>query len=151
MDNYKQQIDELAQKGLGRRLSAIKPEGNGYCTWEGERYLNLSSNDYLGLADNMAIQQSFRELLASHPEWLRFGACSSRLLTGNYELYDEVEEVIRRLYNSQAALFFNSGYHANVGILPALTDKNDLILSDKLCHASMIDGIRLSQATHTRY
>ncbi len=151
MNHYQQQIDSIAQKGLSRQLNAILPEGNGYCTYKGGHLLNLSSNDYLGLTDDSGLKAEFSALLAEHPEWLQFGACSSRLLTGNFALYDETEELFKQAYGSQAALFFNSGYHANVGILPALTDKQDLILSDKLCHASMIDGIRLSQADHVRY
>lgn len=151
MNHYQQQIDTIAQKGLARQMHAISSEGNGYCLYKEERLLNLSSNDYLGLADDADLKAEFSALLAQYPEWMQFGACSSRLLTGNSSLYEETEEILKKHYGSQSALFFNSGYHANVGILPALMDKQDLILSDKLCHASMIDGIRLSHADHIRY
>lgn len=151
MEYYNQLIAQLAAKGLNRQLSQTQPGSGGFCEYEGMRLLNLSSNDYLGLAQDEVLKKEFTEQLVQHPEWLQLGACSSRLLTGNYNLYDAVEEVLRNLYQTGAALFFNSGYHANMGILPALSDKRDLIVSDKLVHASLIDGVRLSQATHIRY
>ena len=79
------------------------------------------------------------------------GSRSSRLLTGNCYYYSILENLLSGSYEREAALVFNSGYHANIGILPALVTKNDLILADKLVHASIIDGIRLSDSTIIRY
>lgn len=149
--NYQQEINRLNEAGLLRSLHSTDALGNGKCLFEGRKMLNLSSNDYLGLSSDEPLQAEFRAQLAEHPEWLKFGASSSRLLTGNSSLYQEVESLLCRNYGASAALFFNSGYHANVGILPALAQKGDLIISDKLCHASLIDGIRLSSAEHIRY
>jgi len=151
MEHYQQLINDISERGLARALNAVEPQANAYCTYKGQRLLNLSSNDYLGLTDNVQIKQEFTQLLHEHPEWLQFASSSSRLLTGNSSIYDETEEALRASYGSEAALFFNSGYHANVGILPALTDKKDLIVADKLCHASLIDGMRLSDADFVRY
>jgi len=151
MEHYRQQIEDISSKGLTRTLNAVELHDNGYCNYKGRRLLNLSSNDYLGLATNDQLKQEFHMLLGNHPEWLQFGASSSRLLTGNTALYEETEACLKSNYNSQAALFFNSGYHANIGILPALSDKKDLIVADKLCHASLIDGMRLSDADFMRY
>ena len=111
--------------------------------------LNLSSNDYLGLASRQDLQEGFME------EWKEehyaFSSSSSRLLTGNFRIYTRLEELIAERFLREAALVFNSGYHANTGILPALADKHSLILADKLVHASIIDGMLLSGAPFQRY
>jgi 8-amino-7-oxononanoate synthase len=134
-----------------RHLRIVEPMGDAKCHYKGQQLLNLASNDYLGLATDKALKEEFIQEMVMNDEWMNFGASSSRLLTGNMSLYEEVEELLRASYKVEAALFFNSGYHANMGILPALAEKGDLILSDKLCHASIIDGIRLSQAEHLRF
>jgi 8-amino-7-oxononanoate synthase len=149
--DFENTVQNIEAQGLRRSLKPTDQDKNGYCTFQGKRMLNLSSNDYLGLATDESLKKAFMDHLNQHPEWLSLGSSSSRLLTGNTSLYDETEEALKNWYNSQAALFFNSGYHANTGILPALSEKGDLILSDKLCHASIIDGIRLSSADQIRY
>lgn len=151
MLDFTKQLFEISEKGLQRSLRSIENLEEGYCNFEGKRMLNLSSNDYLGLATYEPLKLEFTKQLLKNPDWLRFGSSSSRLLTGNTALYDETELLLKNLYGAEAALFFNSGYHANAGILPAISGKRDLILSDKLCHASMIDGIRLSSAEQIRY
>ena len=151
MERFREIIELVEKQGLSRTLKAIESDVEGYCSFRGKSMLNLSSNDYLGLATNIKLKEEFMAEVAKNPTWLSLGSGSSRLLTGNTSLYDEMEESLRKWYGSKAALFFNSGYHANSGILPALTEKGDLILSDKLCHASIIDGIRLSNAEQVRY
>lgn len=111
--------------------------------------LNLSSNDYLGLATDIKLREEFLRKL--DPETFLPSSSSSRLLTGNFSIYTEVEKQLCNLFNAEAALIFNSGYHMNTGILPAISDGNTLILADKLVHASIIDGIRLSAAKCIRY
>ncbi len=78
-------------------------------------------------------------------------SCSSRLLTGNHPLADALEAELSTLYGDRAAMLFNSGYHANTGILPALAGRHDLVLSDRLNHASIIDGLKISDASWMRY
>ena len=115
--------------------------------------LNMSSNDYLGLNSRPELREEFYRKLQNDPlnEDYALSSSSSRLLTGNHHPYLELEALLSRMYNGRASLVFNSGYHANIGILPALATKKDLILCDKLNHASIIDGIRLADAQFKRY
>ena len=115
--------------------------------------LNMSSNDYLGLNSMPELRDEFYRKLKVDPldEDYILSSSSSRLLTGNHHPYQELEALLSRMYDGRAALVFNSGYHANIGILPALSTKKDLILCDKLNHASIIDGIRLADAQFKRY
>ena len=148
MDSYTSQLDALARKGNLRKLPEMEPQGL-YLVRDGQEMLNLSSNDYLGLADNVALKSEFLKTL--DPRECRFSSTSSRLLTGNYPVYNRLEERLAQLYGAESALVFNSGYHANSGILPAVTDNRSLILADKLVHASIVDGIGLSKARCIRY
>lgn len=131
-----------------RTLPAIRHRGKEVSA-DGQAMLNLSSNDYLGLATDVAIRADFLRTLA--PETFLPSASSSRLLTGNFEAYTDLEELLAEKFGKESALVFNSGYHMNTGILPAVSDARTLILADKLVHASMIDGIRLSAAKCIRY
>ena len=115
----------------------------------GQRMLNLSSNDYLGLASDIELHREFLDTLT--PETFLPSSSSSRLLTGNFTVYDRLEQQLAEAFGTEAALVFNSGYHANTGILPAICDARTLILADKLVHASLIDGIRLSGAKCIRF
>ena len=151
MKRFETTIEQIEAQGLSRTLKSIQNYADGYCDFNGKRMLNLSSNDYLGLASNSSLKSEFMAMIQENSNWLSFGSGSSRLLTGNTSIYDQTESALKNWYKSKSALFFNSGYHANLGILPALSEKKDLILSDKLCHASIIDGIRLSAADQVRY
>jgi len=131
LKSYQDELEKLNKTGNLRSLKQID---------ENQFKLNLSSNDYMGIA----------KLGLSIPEEKGMGSGSSRLLTGNFQAYQALEDELEKEFGSPA-LFFNSGYHANIGILPALTLKGDLILSDKLNHASIIDGIKLSDADYHRY
>ena len=145
-------IDEemamLQRKHLYRQLRVVQevlPEG--WITMEGRRLLNLSSNNYLGLANSRLLREEAGE-------WLqRFGASASasRLIVGNLSLHQTVEEKIAAFQGAEAAILYNTGYMANVGVISALMNKGDFILSDKLNHASIVDGIMLSGAEFRRY
>lgn len=149
MQDYQQQYQRLTEQNLLRSLQETDAADAAYCQFNGRTLLNFSSNDYLGLNTDNAFKQPFVDNLS--PASFFGSSSSSRLLTGNSPLYSALEAQISTWYDGKNALFFNSGYHANVGVLPALTDKKDLILSDKLCHASLLDGIRLSAAKHLRF
>jgi 8-amino-7-oxononanoate synthase len=150
---FAQVLENLAQTGRLRKLHPLSGRRGCRVIWEGREMLNLTSNDYLGIAGNNEIQHQFYNQLTEGNLLDRFGlgASSSRLLSGDCEPLHELEHALLSTYGFPAALFFNSGYHANIGILPALLDKRDLIVSDKLNHASIHDGMRLSSAAHKRY
>ena len=141
--DYAQKLAQLQAKG---RLRDLRPVENGHYS------LNLSSNDYLGIGANQELQQEFYDGRSqSTISDYELAASSSRLLTGDTQLAHDLEDKLAAAYQSEAALLYNSGYHANIGILPALFGRNDLILSDKLNHASIHDGFRLSRAQCKRY
>ena len=148
IEQMQQELQELKEKSNLRKLPAITHEGRNVIV-DGQRMLNLSSNDYLGLANDRKLRQEFRETLTT--ETFLPTSSSSRLLTGNFSIYDRLEQQLADSFGTEAALTFNSGYHANTGILPAVSNTHTLILADKLVHASLIDGIRLSAAKCIRY
>ena len=102
--------------------------------------VDFCSNDYLGIVKNKLLERIISPDL-SH------GSTGSRLLSGNYTLIEETEKMIARFHDGEAGLIFNSGYDANTGLLSSVPQKNDTIIYDKLSHASLRDGIRLSFAT----
>ena len=148
IEQMQQELQELKEKSNLRKLPAITHEGRNVIV-DGRRMLNLSSNDYLGLANDRKLRREFRETLTT--ETFLPTSSSSRLLTGNFSIYDRLEQQLADSFGTEAALTFNSGYHANTGILPAVSNTHTLILADKLVHASLIDGIRLSAAKCIRY
>ncbi len=141
-------LSKLKSEGNFRELPECEHYGK-YIMSGGHRMLNLSSNDYLGLASDGSLNAEFVAGLSS--EDFKLSSSSSRLLTGNFPVFGRVERKLASLFGSDAALTFSSGYHLNMGVLPAVTDSKSLILADKLVHASIIDGIRLSQAKCIRY
>lgn len=144
----KQELIQLEQTGNLRGLPGIELDGK-WIHLDENKLLNLSSNDYLGIASDQKMRQDFLSNLDL--DKAIFSSSSSRLLTGNYPVYQKVEHLLTDLYKKESALVFSSGYHMNMGILPAIADKNTLILADKLVHASIIDGIRISSAQCIRY
>lgn len=143
-----QELQELKEHSNLRRLPQMTHDGREVVV-NGKRMLNLSSNDYLGLAADRELREEFLKSLT--PDTFLPTSSSSRLLTGNFSVYEELEAELVALFGTEAALVFNSGYHANMGILPAVSNTQTLILADKLIHASIIDGIRLSSARCIRY
>ncbi len=110
--------------------------------------IDFSSNDYLGLARDAALRQRIEKAYLIHcqGDTYRLGATGSRLLTGHSALHEALETQLADFHQAEAALLFNSGYDANLGILPAVTRKTDLILYDELIHASLHDAMKLCDA-----
>ena len=148
LEHYASQLDDLRKQGNLRQFNANIQMGRDIQIND-RSMLNLSSNDYLGLAVDERLREEFFDLIPISEQ--RMSSSSSRLLTGNFPEYEQLEQALSQLFGHRAALLFNSGYHMNIGILPALCDSKTLILADKLVHASLIDGMRLSTAHYVRY
>jgi 8-amino-7-oxononanoate synthase len=112
--------------------------------------IDFASNDYLGLSKSDSIFKSTHEYLLE-TNCLENGATGSRLLSGNHKLYKETEDYLAAYHDTESALVFNSGYDANVGFFSSVTQKGDLILYDELCHASIRDGIIMSNAKSYKF
>ncbi|MBI4750326.1 MAG: 8-amino-7-oxononanoate synthase [Acidobacteria bacterium] len=149
MRNIQSLHDELSsirQQGRYRSLRTVSSPPEAEVIIDGERLLNFSSNNYLGLATHPRLKIAAE---AATRLW-GTGSTASRSICGNLELHQQLEAVLASFKGSQSslvrALLFNSGYHANTGIIPALMQDGDVIFSDALNHASIIDGSRLSRA-----
>jgi len=128
-------IRQRSEKGLLRSLKTNYPS------------TDFSSNDYLGFSSQGLLSQEIKSMGST----IRLGSTGSRLISGNSLLFDETEKSISKFHDAEAALIYNSGYDANLGLLSSVPQKGDLIISDELIHASLIDGIRLSFATHYKF
>ena len=138
-------LKALEEQGLLRSIRWIESAANegGRIRTGGREVLNFASNDYLGLSCRREIIEAAAEALSKYG----MSMASSRLLSGSHELHQRLEERIAVFKEAEAALVFTSGYAANVGIIPALVKRGDGVFSDKLNHASIIDGLRLSGAS----
>lgn len=145
---YEINLDNLKTLSHFRNIKNFENKDEKYIYINGEKFLNLSSNNYLGFADNKKITEEF---LNYAQDKYSFGSASARLLTGTLPVYKELEDLISNMFNKEKTLLFNSGYHANVGINSSIADKGDVIFSDKLNHASIIDGMQLSKGKFFRY
>jgi 8-amino-7-oxononanoate synthase len=112
--------------------------------------IDFSSNDYLGFAKNEEIFEATHQYLVQNNIKIN-GATGSRLISGNHNLYEITEKFIAAFHQAEAALIFNSGYDANVGFFSAVPQRNDVILYDELCHASIRDGIQMSHAKSYKF
>lgn len=151
--SYAAELERLEATGSLRALPQAESRGR-WIIRDGRRMLNLSSNDYLGLASERSLAEEFADSLHSSSSgggWLPLSSSSSRLLTGNHEAYGALEGRLAAMYGRESALVLSSGYHMNSGVLPALCDRKTLILADKLVHASLIDGIRLCEGRCVRF
>ena len=133
------------QKSLGHALEKRRSE-NGFRRLKLPSVLiDFCSNDYLGFAKDQRLQRRILDRSLADP-WLSSGSTGSRLITGNTDLHERVEDLVAHFHGAEAALIFNSGYDANIGLFSTLPKRGDTIIYDSLCHASIRDGIRLSFA-----
>lgn len=140
-------LKELESQSMLRCLRQVESAQGREIVIEGRKVLNFCSNNYLGLADDQRIIVAAKQSLDKRG----FGSGASRLVCGNMDVHAILEQKIAQLKQTQRAILFNSGYGANTGIIPALCDRQGIIFSDRLNHASIIDGILLSRAQFKRY
>lgn len=143
----KSELDHFNQAGLRRSLRSVTTAPTGRILLDGQTVVLLGSNNYLGLS----VHPIVTEAAAAAAREYGTGASASRLMSGNCHLYTKLETKIAKAKGTEAALVFGSGYLANIGTIPVLAGDGDLILSDGLNHASIIDGCRLSPATKQIY
>lgn len=141
-----EELDALGAQGLERRLQ-VMPESGGVIMLKGRRFLNFSSNDYLGLVHAPRVLEAAEEALH------RFGAgaTASRLVVGTLSCHAQLEERLAQLKGYASAIVFGSGYLTSVGTVSALVGRDDRVLADRLAHASLLDGAILSRATIQRF
>lgn len=149
LDNIQEILDSLAAQNNLRSLRTAVNDGK-YVTYDGVRYVNMSSNDYLGLSGQTELQRRFLERAALENRYLMSNS-ASRLITGNSTDYDALESSVAALYGGKSCIVAGNGYLVNTGVLPAVTARMDLILADKYVHASIIDGLRLCEREWKRF
>ncbi len=140
-------LSKTNAQGLSRKLITSNDAALPWLRRDGHKLLNLASNNYLGIAGLQEFNEKTARLADTHP----LGATASRLIIGNHPLYEAAEYQLSKWKKSEASLIFGSGYMANVGIISALLTRNDAVFSDRLNHASIVDGCQLSRADHFRF
>lgn len=140
-------LDERRRAGQFRTLAAVSPLPGGMVEMNGQVLINFSSNDYLGLAQHPALIQGAEDYLRRYGT----GSTASRLVCGNLACFADLETRLAHLKGQEAALILNSGFQANVSLVPALVNRHALVLADRLCHNSLVQGILLSRARFLRY
>lgn len=146
-DFLQKDLQDRINSGTHRSLKTVGSAQGREITLEGKRVLNFCSNDYLGLANDVRIKKAALEAMEEYG----LGSGASRLVCGNMFPHEKLEEELAQFKHAESALLFSSGYMANTGIIPALVDRHDAVISDKLNHASINDGIILSRAKLLRY
>ncbi len=145
--NYKLELEKLKKENLYREIKAIDKLEGKYLFMKEKKYLDFSSSNYLGLRDDERIVEAVKKALDTYG----LGSGASRLVVGNARVFDELEEYLAKSKGKEKALVFNSGYDLNLGVISAIANEKTLIFCDKLNHASVYDGIKLSGAKLVRY
>ncbi len=147
LDWIQQEIDALQEAGLYNRIRTISSPQGAWLVVDGKRVLNFCSNNYLGLANDPRLVKAAKEAVDKYG----IGPAAVRSIAGTLDLHLELERRMAAFKGVEAAITFQSGFTANLATLPALVGKEDVIFSDELNHASIIDGSRLSGARIVRY
>ncbi len=136
-------LQDLRSRGVAPKLRVLEGEQKPVCVFDGREVINLASNNYLGLTSHKALRKAAIEAVRK----LGVGAGAVRTIAGTMKLHMDLEEQIAKFKHTEACVVFQSGFTANAGTVSAVLGKDDMIVSDELNHASIIDGARLSKAT----
>ena len=148
LEKINQELVSLKTDNMYRELTSVTKREGSYIALQGDQKLiSFSCNDYLGLIRHPLLKESVINAINDYG----VGAGASRMVTGNNVLYESLESKLAELYCTEKALVFSSGYLANIGVISTLASRHDMIVSDKLIHSSLIDGIKLSQAKNYRF
>ena len=141
--NYlKEKIEDLKEDGVYRKLPVLQGPSDAEIILDGKKVINLSSNNYLGFANHPRLKKGAIEAVEKYGA----GAGAVRTIVGNMEIHEELEKLLAEFKREEAVFIYQSGFNCNAGTIQAITDRGDLIISDELNHASIIDGTRLSKA-----
>ncbi len=138
----KEQIEQLKKDGVYRKLPILEGADEAEVILNGKKVINLSSNNYLGFANHPRIKQAAIKAIEKYGA----GAGAVRTIVGNMDIHEELEKLLSKFKREEAVFLYQSGFNCNAGTIQAITGKGDLIISDELNHASIIDGTRLSKA-----
>ncbi|AOY76333.1 glycine C-acetyltransferase [Clostridium formicaceticum] len=141
----KEKIQELKNDGVHRKLPILEGANEAEVILNGKKVINLSSNNYLGFANHPKLKKASVEAIEKYG----VGAGAVRTIIGNMDIHEELEDLLAQFKREEAVMVFQSGFNCNAGTIQAVTEKGDLIVSDELNHASIIDGARLTKADKT--
>jgi len=147
MEKISNELKKIKESGLYRELNILEGAQGPHVKIKGRTYISFCSNNYLGLANHPEVVKAVEDAVGKYG----WGAGASRLVSGNTELHQALEDEISKFKKKEAAIVFPTGYMANIGTICSLVSSGDLVICDRLNHASIIDGCRLSGATFRVY
>lgn len=142
LDFLSKQVQDLKDQGVYREIPVLESANDAEVIIDGKAVINLCSNNYLGFATHPRLKKAAIEAIEKYG----VGAGAVKTIAGNLNLHEELEEALAKFKKEEAVMLFQSGFNCNAGVIQAITQKGDLIISDELNHASIIDGVRLSRA-----
>ncbi len=147
LDFLKEKIEELKEQGIYRKLPVLETANEAEVILNGKKVINLSSNNYLGFANHPRLKKASIEAIEKYG----VGSGAVRTIVGNMKIHEDLEEILAKFKREESAFVFQSGFNCNAGTIQAITEAGDIIISDELNHASIIDGSRLSRANKGIY
>ncbi len=147
MDFLKEKVKDLKDNGLYKEIVTLEGPNEAESIINGKKVINLSSNNYLGFANHDRLKKAAIDAIEKYGA----GSGAVRPIIGNMRIHEELEEILAKFKREESVLVFQSGFNCNAGTIQAITEEGDLIISDELNHASIIDGARLSKAKKTTF